>query len=248
MASAEMPSQDELAKSGGGYKDLQYALGRLAYENRVDPNNGKEWAQFLQSNPQAQSIIKDATTRFGATYGQDLGGRGAALYRAAYQRFRGDDVNRQQQAATEKAFNTAEQFQSGLDQRVQDETAALRGSLSAQLAETRGAIKQQQNARGMLYSGQNQKRQGEAENLAAKTYAQGAGDIVSGAQKQSEELFGKAQALKSGQQSAFNAGQDIQNRAAEARRSASEALQGQYAQLLGSGIGKAYGNREPNAP
>lgn len=243
MPTMEMPSNQQLSQHGGSLKDMNYALGRLAYNANVDPRNQADYMNFIKNSVEAQDIMRQASSRFGNQGSSYLVKDGPALYRAAYDRFRGDDVKNQQQVATNKAFTRADEYKKNLGQTIQDETSALRGSLATQLAETRGAIKQQENASGMLYSGRRQKREGEAANLASKQFAEGAGNIVQGAEETSASLYGQAGALKSGAQSAQSQAQGIVDRAREARQSASAALQGQYSNLIGQGVGRYLGNR-----
>lgn len=235
----------QLASHGGSLKDMQYALGRLAYEFNVNPSQSGAYRNFVETNPYAQEIVKQLQAKAGNTpIGEEWVNllKNPALYNAAFERFRGDDIKRQQGYAAEKAFQQAEDFRGNLPGYVEGEVGALRKSLSAQLAETRGAIKQQENARGMLYSGRRQKREGEAQNMAAQTFAEGAGDIAKGAEQQSQELFGRASAIKSGQASAQAGAQGIIDRAKEARQSATNALSQDFSSLLGQGIGEAAGS------
>lgn len=239
----EQDIQAQLAKHGGGLKDAQYALGRIAYQNNIDPNDVKAYQTFVQTNPYAKQIYDQFTNH------PDFVTKNIApnllmstdLYRGAFARFRGDDIKRQQNQATERAFSQAEQYRQGMGESIQGEVGELRKSLSAQLAETRGQVKQQENTRGMLYSGRRQKREGEAQNLAAKTFSEGAADIAKGAMQTEQDLFGRASALKSGQVSAMQNANAIVDRAREARQAASQAMGSQFSNLLGQGIGSAAG-------
>jgi len=217
-----------------GIKGYSKSLAQLAYQAGIGGDDPKGFQEFVKTDPRAQQVVAAANR---AGYGNEL-------YRAfefGNHFIKNEiipEVARQQQAdATKKSFTRAEDYSRNLGQTIQDETSALRSSLATQLAEARGNIKQQENSRGMLYSGQRQKKEGMAQNLAGKQFAEGAGQIVQGAEQTKADLYGQASALRQGQMNASQAAQGIVDRAKEARQSAASALQSQYSSLLGQGIG-----------
>jgi len=166
------------------------------------------------------------------------GDRGYALYSRNQTRA---NAAAQQKTLQQNQLSAADDFRRNLPTYVQQEAGALKKSLSSQLAEARGTIKANENARGMLYSGRRQKSEGEAANRAQSAYTQGVGDIASGAEKAAQSMAVnplKSAANLSEAQSQYSQGvQQARDRATQGLMSNQAGYMGLIGQAAGSYLG-----------
>lgn len=146
---------------------------------------------------------------------------------------------------TDNQLRNADEFKNNLPQYVAEETGNLRKSLAHQLAETRGQIRANENARGMLHSGRRQSSEGKAQNQASAQYAQGAGQIIQSADKASASMAANPLRSKANLAEAQSQQNQFLQSAQEARNQAAQNMMGSYMGMIGSGVGQYLGNRAP---
>lgn len=235
-----------IGAKGGGTEQFRNELNQYLYQLGIDPNDGAAIAAAIKQNKD----LVDRGNRYSANqFSRDLD-KGAAGYVntwGGYGKYKTNQdrttAGQQQQTLLTNQLRTADEFRRNLPQYISEEAGALKKSLSAQLAEARGQIKANENARGMLYSGRRQKSEGQAGLQAQSAYTQGVGDISSAAEKASSAMA--ANPLKS--QANLAEAQQAQNQylqdAARARKNAAQNLQAGYMGMVGQGVGTYLGGR-----
>lgn len=215
------------------------------------PPSPAEVKKYLESAPKEIQDVLDKYRARGNTL--DLISNAATTYGtgnyAGYQQQTSRSIaGQQQQTLLQNQLKTADEFRRNLPQYISEEAGTLKKSLASQLAEARGQIKANENARGMLYSGRRQKSEGQAGLRAQAAYTQGVGDISSAAEKASSAMA--ANPLKS--QANLQEAQQAQNQyladSARARQSAAQNLQAGYMGMIGQGIGSYYGSKDSKTP
>lgn len=230
--------------------EFKNQINTYLYEQGIDPNNHAAVAAALRERPDLMNVVNQGIDRgltrsFGWTNDAALGSDVAAYtgYGGYHTNTSRSIAAQQQQTLLQNQLKTADEFRRNLPQYISEEAGTLKKSLASQLAEARGQIKANENARGMLYSGRRQKSEGQAGLRAQAAYTQGVGDISSAAEKASSAMA--ANPLKS--QANLQEAQQAQNQyladAARARQSAAQNLQAGYMGMIGQGIGTYAGGR-----
>lgn len=83
----------------------------------------------------------------------------------------------------------ADQFSQNLPQYIDQETAQMRGQLASQLAGAQRQARGSANARGMLYSGQRMKQEGDLANQASQQLSQARAEAIRRALGQEQALY-----------------------------------------------------------
>lgn len=239
-----------LGAKGAGHENLRNQVNTYLYQEGINPNDHAAVGAALRKRPDLMSEINKYTqntfTEGNKNYtdaglGQNVSGFGG--YQNYYTNTSRSIADQQNKTLLTNQLKTADEFRRNLPQYISEEAGALKKSLSAQLAEARGQIKANENARGMLYSGRRQKSEGQAGLQAQSAYTQGVGDISSAAEKASSAMA--ANPLKS--QANLAEAQQAQNQylqdAARARKNAAQNLQAGYMGMVGQGVGTYLGGR-----
>ncbi len=133
---------------------------------------------------------------------------------------------------------------------IQAQAGDLRKQIAQDLSGARKNIAANANSRGMLFSGQRMRQEGDAQNMAQQQYSQGVGNIIRDAQDRAMQVAYNAAMPKLNMQEAATMQQNQMN-------SINQGLQQQRAQLMqgglgmiGEGLGTAFANRTqtPSAP
>lgn len=235
-----------LDAKGGYAENLRNQIHTYLYQQGVNPNDHAAIGAALRGRPDLMSEITRLTggglsRESDAGLGQAVSGFGR--YGTYHTNTSRSIAEQQNKTLLTNQLKTADEFRRNLPQYISEEAGALKKSLSAQLAEARGQIKANENARGMLYSGRRQKSEGQAGLQAQSAYTQGVGDISSAAEKASTAMA--ANPLKS--QANLAEAQQAQNQylqdAARARKNAAQNLQAGYMGMVGQGVGTYLGGR-----
>lgn len=235
-----------LGGKGAYVENLRNQINTYLYQQGVDPNNHAAVGAALRNRPDlVAELNRGISSSYGRADDQTLG-RDVSTYGqyGTYHTNTSRSIAEQQnKTLLTNQLKTADEFRRNLPQYISEEAGALKKSLSAQLAEARGQIKANENARGMLYSGRRQKSEGQAGLQAQSAYTQGVGDISSAAEKASTAMA--ANPLKS--QANLAEAQQAQNQylqdAARARKNAAQNLQAGYMGMVGQGVGTYLGGR-----
>lgn len=196
-----------------------------------------------------KKTIKDPKRLIGAMTGNAIAGIPGAIVGSGLMKKPGApgasaDPTQGSRDFAQMQLQRAQQFEDQMPNYISGQAQSLRRGISQQLADTRGQIQGGANARGMLFSGQRMKQEGRASESAGQQYAQGLSDIV----RQSEqELLGMQADPMRSIANVNEAGMQQQSelaRAQEARRAAAAQMTGQYAGMIGSGIGRYYGGKD----
>lgn len=228
------------------------ALNKYLYGQGVDAGGSNDYnfggiGKFLKENSANESIAGLAKKYdFGRMDAEAIGravrsgDRGYGLYARDQKR---RDASAQQKSIMDNQLRSADEFKANLPQYVSEESGQLRKSLAQQLAETRGQIKANENARGMLFSGRRQASEGKAADQTSQAYNQGVGGIISAATNASQSMAANPLKSKANLAEAQSQQNQFLQSVSDAKNQAAQGLMGSGIGLIGSGIGSYLGSR-----